>query len=152
MISNVLSKRVSDVDFGIIPHPKLDEAQENYYSNINAYAGHLISVPITTPDPDRTGFILEAMVAAGMHIITPAFYDVQLTTKSTRDNESGEMLDIIFANQLYDVGYSFAWGNAVGKVMDAYNTRNENLTSVLASITKTADKDVQNTAALFAEE
>ncbi|MBQ7299167.1 MAG: extracellular solute-binding protein [Clostridia bacterium] len=104
LISNVIGMRSSEIEFGIIPLPKLDETQKSYYSNTNAYSTALVSVPTTVSDPSRAGLILEAYSARGMQEITPVFYDIQVMTKSLRDEDSAEMLELIFANQMYDIG------------------------------------------------
>ena len=143
LVYNIIDMRSSEIDFGIIPLPKLDEAQTNYYSNTNAYSTALVSVPITVSDPARAGFILEAYSARGMQEITPVFNDIQVMTKSIRDEESAEMLEIIFANQMYDIGYFFRWGDTFSKVKNAFNQRSDNIVSVLESVAKQSAKDVQ---------
>ena len=84
-------------------------------------------MPVTTRDPDRTGFILEAFSAKSAEIVTPAFYDKTLIGKSTRDDESAEMLELIFSSKKYDIGNFFAWGDLTNKVMTAWNKKNENI-------------------------
>ena len=124
------SSRSSDADFGIIPHPKFDETQKNCIVSPHSYGNTLLTVPVTTRDPDRTGFILEAFSAKSAEIVTPAFYDKTLIGKSTRDDESAEMLELIFSSKKYDIGNFFAWGDLTNKVMTAWNKKNENIASV----------------------
>ena len=143
LVYNIINMRSSEINFGIIPLPKYDEAQKTYYSNTNAYSTALISVPTTVSDPSRAGLILEAYSARGMQEITPVFYDVQVMTKSVRDEDSAEMLELIFANQMYDIGYFFRWGDTFSKVKNAFNQRSTNIVSVLESVAKQSAKDVQ---------
>ena len=95
--------RGMESEFGIIPLPKFDEAQENYCSVVNAYTGVLLGVPRTAGDLERTSVILEAMAAESKYTLQPAYYDVVLQRKFARDEESSEMLDIIFGNRVYDI-------------------------------------------------
>jgi hypothetical protein len=152
LVYNIIDMRSSDINFGIIPLPKLDEMQENYYSNTNAYSTALVSVPITVSDTDRAGLILEAYSARGMQEITPVFNDIQVMTKSIRDEESAEMLELIFANQMYDIGYFFRWGDTFSKVKGAFNERSTNIVSVLESVAKQSAKDVQSAIDAFTQE
>ncbi len=152
LISNVIGMRSSEINFGIIPLPKYDEAQKNYYSNTNAYSTALVSVPITVSDPSRAGLILEAYSARGMQEVTPIFNDVQVMTKSIRDEDSAEMLELIFANQMYDIGYFFRWGDTFSKVKNAFNQRSTNIVSVLESVSKQSAKDVQAAIDAFTAE
>ena len=63
----------------------------------------MFAVP-TTADADFSGMMLEVLAAQSVSTVSPAFYDVCLEGKSVRDNESAEILDIIFANKRFDYG------------------------------------------------
>ncbi|MCL2159029.1 MAG: hypothetical protein FWH48_06455 [Oscillospiraceae bacterium] len=106
--------RNMDDDFGILPLPKYDEYQEKYYTNVNSFSGYMIGVPKGASDPERTSIILEALAAESRYTLLPAYYDITLQRKSTRDEESEAVLDILFATTVYDSGaaYNFAgiWG------------------------------------------
>lgn len=95
--------RSMDDDFGILPMPKFTEDDE-YASIINGHAS-LGLIPITVSDVERTGAITEALAAYGSKYVIPAFYDVTLKTKSARDDESEEMMDIIRDSVVFDIGY-----------------------------------------------
>ncbi|NLB15992.1 MAG: hypothetical protein GX827_04195 [Clostridiales bacterium] len=98
--------RDMDEDFGIIPWPKYDETIDNYYANVDAGC-NLFIVPVTNPDPEKASVILEALAYESYLTVIPTYYDVVLTTKFTRDAESVEMLDIIRAGRVFDIGYYF---------------------------------------------
>ena len=149
LVYNIIDMRSSEINFGIIPLPKYDEAQKTYYSNTNAYSTALVSVPTTVSDPSRAGLLLEAYSARGMQEVTPIFNDVQVMTKSIRDEDSAEMLELIFANQMYDIGYFFRWGDTFSKVKNAFNQRSTNIVSVLESVAKQSAKDVQSAIDAF---
>ena len=149
MVSSIISARSSDVNFGIIPMPKYEEAQDRYYSEANAYSTSLISVPMTVTDPDRSGLILEALAAYGKQEISPVFLDNLVMVKSVRDTDSAEMLQLIFDSQVFDVGYFFCWGNTLNEAMNLLNERKDNIASKLESISKKAEKDVQATIDAF---
>lgn len=100
---DVETMRDMDTDFGIVPWPKYDESAE-YCTNVDAGTNMCI-VPMTAGDPERTSIILEAMSAIGYDKVLPAYYEVALQTKASRDNDSAEMLDIIKAARIYDLGY-----------------------------------------------
>ncbi len=89
-------------DFGIIPFPKWDEAQDRYITynaqgNSTAYA-----IPITQKNPAMYANILDALAYYGYTDVLPEYYERALKGKGTRDNESEAMLDIIFNNVEYD--------------------------------------------------
>ena len=90
-------------DFGIIPYPKFDENDK--YTTIIGGGSSLVVMPVTVEDVNRTGNIVEALCALGSRDVIPAFYDVSLKTKFSRDAESEAMIDIIKDSLIYDLGY-----------------------------------------------
>lgn len=86
-------------DFGILPTPKYNETQENYI-NLGG-SPFFMTVPITTPDKDRTGAVMEALAYDSMGLIDTAYYDIILKGKASRDTESEKMLDLIFSTLEY---------------------------------------------------
>ena len=120
-LDEVTNMRASDTDFGILPTPKYMENQEKYWNTVSRHTTGLLSVPITA-DPDRTGVILEALAAESKYTLQPAYYEVSILGKSTRDTESEAMLEIIFDGRIFDLGSIFAFGGfedqymALGKV------------------------------------
>jgi hypothetical protein len=94
--------RDMETEFGIIPFPKYDEAQDRYRNRITFYDTFV--VPITATDLERTSIIIEALTCESMNIVTPAYYEIALKTKYTRDDESQKMIDLIMANRVLDLG------------------------------------------------
>lgn len=86
--------RSMKTDFGVLPYPKYDEAQERYFTQVDLHAGVLM-IPVTLSDPERSGMIIEALNEASNRYVIPAYYDITLKTKGARDDESAEMLDLI---------------------------------------------------------
>jgi len=93
--------RAMDVEFGILPMPKFNDTQENYVS-LN-WAGYMC-VPMTASDLEFTGKVVELLGYYNSTIVKPAFYDILLGQKITRDEESMRMLDIVFDGAVYDLG------------------------------------------------
>ena len=104
--------RAMESNFGIVPMPKFDEAQANYHSVVNNYTGALMGVPKSADNTERVSIILEALAAESRYTLQPAYYDIVLTRKYTRDEESEEMLGIIFNSRVYDVGAVYGFGDA----------------------------------------
>jgi hypothetical protein len=93
-----------ETNFGILPFPKYDEEQETYLSH--SYDGHSIfAIPSSLVDTDMSGMIMEALGAESRYSVIPKYYDVVLKGRTTRDDESQEMLDIIRENLFFDFGF-----------------------------------------------
>jgi hypothetical protein len=106
----VVSYRSMEDPFGILPMPKYDEFQDNYYSVVSSYTGALLGVPQSADNLDRASMILEAM-AAESGGLQYAYYEITLQRKNARDEESREMLDIIFNSRVYDIGACYNFGD-----------------------------------------
>lgn len=94
VLDDLPSLRNMEDDFGFLPHPKLNEEQENYYSRVVNFAS-LTYVPITNQKLELTSALLEYMAYLSERDLIPTFYDVILTVKTTRDTDSEEMISII---------------------------------------------------------
>ncbi len=97
-------------DFGILPIPKLDAAQENYSCNVKLKMSESIAIPALSTNLERTSAIIEALSEESHYTLVPAYYDVTLMNKKTRDDQSQDMLDIIFSTKSYDIGEYYDWG------------------------------------------
>lgn len=102
-----------DDDFGVIPAPKYDEKQDQYYANMAN--GELATLP-RSYDPERidnVGTLLEAMSFYTQYNVIPVYKDVVLDLKVSRDADSAEMLDLVFAGVTYDFGIN-VWQAELG--------------------------------------
>lgn len=110
LIQDISKFREMESDFGVLPYPKLTAEQEEHYSSIAPYNSQFICLPLVQEDISRTGTLTEALAYYGQKIVLPAFYDITLIGQSARDEESEGMLDIIFDNLVYDIGYYYQIG------------------------------------------
>ena len=103
LLGNAQALRNMDTDFGIIPYPKWDENQANYLTTSVAYFS-MFCIPTTVRNLDMTGIITEALCVESYKKVIPAFYDIALKSKYSRDDESAEMIDIIRSGLTFDFG------------------------------------------------
>ena len=131
--------RDAATDFGIIPYPKYDETQDKYYSRIEGC--ELFGVPLTNTDPEMTSVILEAMACESRKIVIPAYYEVALKVKFTRDEESSKMLDIAFENRVFDYGDTILCEEFRDGVMrQAFAKDNRDIVSTLTKVQSKVEK------------
>ena len=94
-------------DFVLLPQPKYDEAQENYYVQMATGAG-MFYIPNTVPNLDMTVDILNAHGALSYEKVVPAYYENALKYKYTRVENNVAVLDIINNSITMDVSFAFA--------------------------------------------
>ena len=143
--------RNMETDFGILPFPKLDEQQSEYHSPIIVWWSMYHCVPTLQEEPERTAVIFEALAAESRYTVRPAYYDISLKTKHSRDDESSEMLDIIFSTRSYDFGWYYKFGNYDVGILDLYRKFSKDFTSMYEKSLAKAEKDIQKINVLFGE-
>lgn len=132
-IGNAKTLRDTEIDFGLIPYPKFDEAQKTYNTHVDAWNG-MLCIPATATNLERIGIITEALAAYSYKYVTPAYYEVALGNKYLRDDESVEMLDLIFDGIIYDFGYIFdQWKGCTWTLVNLMKAKNTDLASYWAS-------------------
>jgi len=127
----VIRRRNMDTDFGVLPLPKLNEAQENYAHMVHVTAC-MVGVPNSQGDDEIafSGFALESMAAESTNWLVPAYYTIALEGKFMRDEESKDMLDIILNSRRYDLGYAAGWGGLYSGYVSAVKKNSTDFASV----------------------
>ena len=99
LICTLSGLREMEDEFGIIPAPKYDEEQAEYI-NLGGSPFFMV-IPVFSDDLDRTGAIMEGLAVDSVGLIDVAYYDKLLKGKTSRDEESSGMLDLIFSTLEY---------------------------------------------------
>jgi len=121
-------------DYGMLPMPKWEESQERYYTSIDAGSSVMV-VPVTAAETDLIGYVTEALSCESWKSVLPLYYDIVLNTKSVRDEQSIEMMDIIVSSREVDfASLHNAWGGWVFELPKFVQTGN------FASTYKTQEK------------
>ena len=152
-LSRVTWHRDMETDFGILPVPKYDEQQENYVNTVSVWLAGGQGIPITLDgaDLDRTAIIMEALNAASRYTLIPAYYDIQLSTQLVRDEESSEMLDIIFANRVFSIEQLYDWGGIVSTITDLLARNDRSFVSAMERIEPRIEREIERTIDAFME-
>ncbi|MBE6613270.1 MAG: hypothetical protein E7632_12350 [Ruminococcaceae bacterium] len=140
MVLSMVRRNYRDIelDFGILPLPKFDEAQAEYGTIVNL-ATPFISVPVTVSEPETVGFILEALAAASGDV-TETYYSVCMESKYTRDEESYEMIELARQKLTYDMGFVYNWGGLSAAITKDIMTSGGNYASLVASYDTAANE------------
>lgn len=134
--------RPYDVDFGILPAPKYDEAQANYisYASENIFR---LCIPANASDPKRTGTILDALSYESKATVLPLYYNQTICQKGLRDEDSIEMLSIINSSRMTDIGFIFGiTSSIVEELKTSIMNGGENAASILASGKEKVEKNI----------
>ena len=101
--------RNTDQEYGVIPMPKFDEAQEDYQTQLHDQFS-VVTIPTTVKDErlDMVSAIVEAMASASYKIVRPVYYEETLRTKIAQDPQSALMMDIITQGIYIDAGMLYS--------------------------------------------
>ncbi|MBR4204892.1 MAG: hypothetical protein IKQ92_05380 [Clostridia bacterium] len=145
MLGPIGGLRDMESEFGVLPMPKLDEAQEHYGEYISNGWCTAYGIPMTNVHKaDQIGIILDAICAFSHETLRYALYDVLFGAKFVRDPESVQMLDIIFESKAYDWAVDFSWGGGFQNCYNGiYDGKQNNFTSQTKSAMKMINKQLE---------
>lgn len=141
-ISNSNTMRTSmKEDFGFLPLPKRDTLQENYICNAPNPCS--VAIPYCHEDPERIGFILEAMSYYSQDTVRTSYFEIRLYGQTSRDALSWQTLDIIFSNIAYNIPVQSTvnFSSAINERMVANQM---DISSYIASVKSSVEKDIEN--------
>jgi len=137
-------------DYGIVTMPKYDETQAKYLTMADRFC-MFFAIPVSNPEPDFTGFMLEALSYASTDTTLHAYYEVSCKTKYTYDENSAEMLDLIFDGICYDPALIYSVGGLYNVIYNIAKTKTNDMASAYASIESTAKQAVANLIEVLSE-
>lgn len=146
----VTALRDSDINFGILPYPKYDTVQKNYLGRMEGC--ELFGVPMTNTVLEMTGTILEAMASESRLTVMPAYYDIMLKSKVSRDEESAAMLDLILENLVFDAADTLLGGEfRDGTMNQCFSGNNQDIASALTKSRNTYQNVLDKYSKAFAK-
>lgn len=144
-------RNAKNFDFGILPYPHYTEDQTDYNCLISTSLVPGICFLDGVGATENAAIVVDAMAYESKATLTYAYYDKTLTLRDLRDEESGEMLDIIFSSRVYDIGYICNWGG-MGRIFeDMYAAKQNNFTSKFDGMKSSIDAAMEDTMMRFGD-
>ena len=106
-----------EFEIGIVPFPKYDTEQDEYYS-LYPHDALLVAVPSKIENLERTANIIEDLNHISKRFLKSAWFDSLVERKYRFDDESLEMLDIIYETRVYDIGLYYDFGGIRSGVLE----------------------------------
>lgn len=138
-IGSLKKLRSMDAEFGVLPYPKLDEAQQDYATYIANYAA-VCGIPVSAEDPERVGVVLENLCGLSHWELQDAYIKDTLSFKYIRDEESREMLDIIFDTGRFNLSDQLDVNTVRSKIQDSAIAGKDSVASILEKALPAAEK------------
>ena len=141
-LCDVAKLREMKDEFGVLPFPKYDEQQTDYYTTVRG-DNYFLGIPVTVTEADRdfVGLVTETIACYGYTDVRPAVYDDTLKGKMTRDEDSIQMLDILVDGIVVEFAFAHANDMSFSYVLwNVLNTRSDNFASYYQKKLKVALK------------
>jgi hypothetical protein len=132
-VKSALNFRNMESDYGVLPVPKYDEAQENYASLVWMHHDCVLGIPGSCSNTEMISTVLEHMSYISYYEVYPIFYDTIILGRSARDQQSKEMLEMIFKVRSFDPG-QYWLNSSLGYFLTVREQNVENISSFWAKI------------------
>ena len=139
-LQSLFVMREMEADFGIIPLPKYDAAQDGCHSAVNPYSGTICMIPRTAEDAERSGVVLSALACESHYTVINRLYETVLGEKLIRDRDSAVMLDYAFDGTLFDPGVIRNFGGIRDTLLSQKGT---DVSSMLSRVSKVVNKSIE---------
>ncbi len=128
-------------DYMVLPMPKGDANQDDYHTYVNCWADAFVAIPATA-DPEFAGVITEALAYYSWKNIRSKAYDLTYKQKTSRDENSAEMLDIVFNTLCVDFNYIYDFGGTYSSLADVASGKAQ-LASAMAANGERANTEIE---------
>ena len=131
-----------DIQSGVLPVPKLNKEQTEYYSTTTNSATAM-AVPVTTKDTRRISIIIEAWAYESSKTLLPTYKENCMKGVFSQDLVTPEVLDEIFASASYDMGIYYNWGQLAARYRALVYSGSSDFTSLYRGFSGTAEEDIK---------
>ncbi len=141
------SLRESEVDYGFIPQPKVEESDENYHASVTN-AVSLFAIPLVVKSLDLSSAVAECMSSEGHRQVTPVIFEQAYKVKYNQDESQRQsvIFDMLRENAVFDLGKIFAdtfAGFSNGVIGDTIWSGNNTYSSRLKGFTRSFNKSIE---------
>ncbi len=132
-------------DFGILPIPKADVDQDQYY-HMYSFSSPAVAIPAYLKKElshAEAAAVLEALSYYGRSLLLYSYYETVLKGRVARDEDSRAMLDIIFDSSYFDIGICNNFGGIAYVFNNSSKYRVNTFASDFDAIKQKAESDIE---------
>lgn len=144
MIEFEITFNKMESDYGVLPYPMFDETQKQYGTRVQD-ALSLWCIPVDIVQPEISAAVLEALAAQSYRTVTPAYYDVALKNRYSRDADTAEIIDLIRSSAIlnFECIYNESIGNPWFVMRSLMSSQNNNFASYWAANSKVVETQLK---------
>lgn len=133
---------------GVLPFPKLNAEQDDYYVPTTKEQTTFICVPKCTADKEMSFYFIDVLSWTGQEFVMEAYYEklAERLDMKTKDADMEILKDYIFANKVYDIGFlSSGWAGFLQDVKSgSYANGTDNFAQLFQEASEQAELTVQS--------
>ena len=134
--------RNMDDTLGMLPFPKYDETQEDYQSTVVSSV-FFYTIPVTCSDVTFAAEISDALCYDSYKNVIPVYYDITVSQKGLRNENSIDMLEIIRATRGVDISTILGWSTKLyGDITDSVFAGDSQVASIVAKYTPNINENI----------
>ncbi len=101
----------SEINYGMLPQPKLSEGQDGYYTSV-ANSTMMLAIPAINGDALAVGSAVDVLSYLSHADVLPVYYNDYVSYRNVSDPDSLEMLnDYIMPGRRMEIGKVYGWMN-----------------------------------------
>ncbi len=135
-----------DCSYGVLPTPKFNEEQENYYNVVSAIMATSFCIPMSAEDPEMSAAVGEAMSLFSTDTVRKAYYNTILKGRRIADEEGEFALDIIFNNRVYEMATIYQFGSIYTVISDCAKASSDIFASKVESVKGSVEAAIEDLA------
>lgn len=123
------------LNFGVVPMPKINEAQTNYRSFISTYGSNCITIcsSVQGEDLNKVASIIDLLSYESRQSVSPKLHEYIFGAYVLQHAEDVRMLEIVFANRAYELCYLWSTGGLYSSMISVCEAKGEGLAGVFDS-------------------
>lgn len=137
------SVRTNLEDYGVVPFPKADVDQTDYFAFVSTYQSNCITIANSVKDVDKTASIIELLSYESMSTLTPATEKYLFEGRSVDHAEDVEMMRICVKNKKYELCWLWDTGSLYSTMTDVKKNSGTGITSAFQSCKSAVEESVQ---------
>ncbi|MBE6628349.1 MAG: hypothetical protein E7629_05420 [Ruminococcaceae bacterium] len=105
-LTNEIAQHEANIDYGVVPLPKLNDQQDRYYTMVHNTHDAWI-VPFDCKNLDESSAVLETSAYEAYKNIGPVYFDTYVKLRYAPDERLAEMYDLIRESVVFDFSYLY---------------------------------------------
>jgi hypothetical protein len=140
-----------DLSIGMLPTPKLNKAQAEYYTPVTSSVATVTCVPITACGKNlaKASHIIDVWAEISKTTVMKVYIEQCQKSRYIKDEISAEVIEDIFAAVAYDLGDAFGWGNLTQELQKILYEGDTDFASMYKSKSPKAQSDIDDFIKVF---